>query len=50
MNEKFFSVALAVIIIPYGLMFLMLLWNVIGPVIRARLMRGAEGEDITSRN
>lgn len=38
--ESFFAAALAAIIIPYGLMFLVLLWNEIGPAIRARLERG----------
>ncbi|GBE44741.1 hypothetical protein BMS3Bbin10_02845 [bacterium BMS3Bbin10] len=48
MMEKFFAAALVIIIIPYGLVFLALLWNVIGPPIRTRLVRHGESEDLTS--
>ena len=39
MMEKFYTALLAIVIIPYSLIFLMLLWNVIGPLIRIRTRR-----------
>ena len=36
MNEKFFEAFLVLIIVPYGLMFLIQLWNVFGPSLRSR--------------
>lgn len=36
MSNSFFEALLAIIIFPYSLIFLMLLWNVIGPSIRIR--------------
>ena len=40
--ENFFTAALTVIAIPYGLMFLVLLWNMIGPLMRARNLHDVE--------
>ena len=42
--EKFFIVALAAIIIPYGLMFLALMWSVIRPAMGKRRGHGAKQE------
>lgn len=42
MMEKFFAALLVIIIIPYSLIFLMLVWNVIGPLILTRRERNAE--------
>ena len=36
MSDSFFAALLAIIIIPYSLIFIMLLWNVIGPSIPMR--------------
>jgi len=41
MSETVFAALLGIIIIPYSLIFLVLLWNELGPLIRPRLMRGA---------
>ena len=48
MMEDFFVAALVIITLPYGLIFLALLWNEIGPPIRTRRARGAVTEDLTS--
>ncbi len=39
--ENFFAAAAVVIAIPYGLMFLVLIWNVIGPALSKHRGRGA---------
>ncbi len=50
MNENFYRAFLAIIVIPYALMFLVLLWNVAGPFIRSRLLRDADRDKLTSPN
>lgn len=42
MNNAFYEALLAIIIIPYSLLFLMQLWNMIGPSIRMRRNPDAE--------
>jgi hypothetical protein len=42
MGNSFFEALLAIIIIPYSLIFLMQLWYVIGPSIRMRRNMDAE--------
>jgi hypothetical protein len=36
MSESFYKAFLAIILIPYSLVFLMLVWNMFGPSMRAR--------------
>ena len=40
--ENFYTAAVVVIVIPYGLMFLGLVWNVIGPAMGKRRPREAD--------
>ena len=42
MNDIFFEALLAIIIIPYGFIFLMTLWSEVGPSIRMRWKTEAE--------
>jgi hypothetical protein len=42
MSENFYKAFLAIILIPYSLIFLMHLWNMFGPSIRSRRKPGAE--------
>ncbi len=36
MSDNFYKAFLAIILIPYSLVFLMLVWNMFGPSIRTR--------------
>jgi len=42
MSENFYKAFLAIILIPYSLIFLMHLWNLFGPSIRPRRKPKAE--------
>ncbi len=42
MSERFFQACLVIILIPYSLIFIVLLWNEIGPSILARRKPGTE--------
>lgn len=37
MGQSFYFTALMIILIPYGLIFLVLLWNEIGPFIKNKI-------------
>lgn len=48
--EEFFTAAIIAIGIPYGIMFLVLIGNVIGPSIGKHRERGSKTESPASKN